>query len=335
MPYTNLTNVADYDALLGEIRNFLNATGDWTIHQDLVGPDEGVASGGRQLVMSNGDVLVGLRSTDTGVGADRLYMFDGIPPYASGPTTLDSLNQNSGIRYSDGVINSSSDPGVRNLQTWAGPFPNAHLFTDDPSTYCHVVVERAAGVFVHLGFGHLHKFGTWTGGAYYGSHFWSSGVNIIDSPSNGLHQAFFDQTNTGARSWTVHYEGSGQKWIAANGGGNTDPPVLNGVTRKLGISSVRGGFGRMFKNIAESLFSGFIPLGPIVIGAHEATDTPDTVRFVGQLPDVRTINITNLSPGESLFIGADEWLAFPLMAKNGAAGQYNSGVSGLAYLKRS
>lgn len=333
MAYTLLTNVADYDALLGEIRNFLNATGDWTIHQDLTGPDEGVASGGRQLVMSNGDVLVGLRSTDTGVGADRLYMFDGIPPYGS-PPSLDQLPDNSGIRYSDGIINSASDPGVRTLQTWAGPFPTAHLFTDDPSTYCHVVVERAAGVFVHMGFGHLHKFGTWTGGAYYTSHFWQSGASIIDQPNSSFHQTFFDQASTGARAWTVHYEGSGQKWIAPNGGSAFDPAVLNGVQRKLATGSGRGGFGRMFKNIAESLFSGFIPLGPIVVGAHEATDTPDTLRFVGQVPDVRLVNVTNLSPGDSLFIGADEWLAFPLMAKNGATGQYNSGVSGLAYLKR-
>src|SRR5262245_47462990 len=151
--YTQLTNVADFDDLLGEIRNFLNLTGDWTIHQDLLTPDEGASAGGKQLVMSNGDVLVGLRSTTSGPGANRLYLFDGITPYASGPTTLDSLNQNSGIRYDNGVITSSSTPSARHFQTAAGPFPNAHLFTDDPSTYFHLALERSAGVFVHMAFG--------------------------------------------------------------------------------------------------------------------------------------------------------------------------------------
>lgn len=329
MPYTLLTNVASFDALLTEIRNFLDATGDWTIHRDLTAPDEGAASAGHELVVSNGDVLAGLRSTTTGVGANRLYLMDGIPPYSS-PPSFDQLNGNSGIRYTDSIVNSAADPAIRHLQQWAGPFPTAHLFTDDPSTYCHVVVERTAGVFVHLAFGHLLKFGTWTGGAYYSAHWWGTDVTTIDQPAAAAHSPLFDNGASGAKSWTAHYEGSGEDWII---GGQADA-TLNGVNRKAGTATVRGGMGAIFKNIAESLFSGFIPLGPIVIGAQTTSDTPDTVRWIGQVPDIRIVNITNIAPGDSLLIGADEYVCFPLMAKNGATDQYNSGVSGLAYLKR-
>jgi hypothetical protein len=331
MPYTALANVASYDALLGEIRNFLNGTGDWTIHQDLVAPDEGVASGGRQLVMSNGDVLVGLRSTDTGVGSDRLYLSDGVPPYASGPTTFDSLNNNSGPRYSDGVINSANDPGFRHLQKFAGPFPTAHLFTNDPSTYCHVAVEVQAGVWKHLLFGNMIKFGTWTGGAYYSCTHWDLSSNEIDNPSSSSHNSVFDAGGNGGGvgyDWTVRYLFSGNHWIAQNA--TTAFVSQAGVTRFQGGAGFRGGYGNAFR-MPESLFSGLIPLAPCLFQAIRSTDVPITTRFIGQLPDVRQVDITNLSPNEILSIGSDDWRCYPLKAKNGGVDQYNSGVNGIAY----
>ena len=327
--YTPLVNVASYDALLGEIRNFLNSTGDWTIHQNLVAPDEGVASGGRQLVMSNGDVLVGLRSTDTGVGGDRLYLSDGIPPYASGSTSFDNLNQNSGPRYSDGTINSASDPGFRHLQTFAGPFPTAHLFTDDPSTYCHVAVEVQAGVWKHLLFGNMIKFGTWVGGGYYTCTHWALDTSNIDSPGSPNHNSIFDAGPAGAGvgyDWTVHYDFGANHWIAQNA-----TTAFPGVTRLQGAAGFRGGYGHAFKQIPESLFSGLIPLAPCLIQAVRATDVPPTTRFIGQIPDIRQVNITNLEPNEVLTIGADQWRVYPLKAKNGGADQYNSGINGIAY----
>lgn len=327
MPYTALANVASYDALLGEIRNFLNATGDWTIHQNLITPDEGVASGGRQLVMSNGDCLVGLRSTDTGVGTNRLYLVDGIPPYASGPTTFDSLNNNSGPKYSDAVINSANQPGFRHLQQFAGPFPTAHLFTNDPSTYCHVAIEVQAGVWKHLCFGNMIKFGTWTGGAYYACTRWALGESEIDNPSTNSHHVPFDSgpCSDASAEWTVHYVHGSDLWIAP-----TETAAFT-TQRRLGYGAFRGGYGHAFKSLPESLFSGLIPLAPAFFQAVRASDVPPTTRFIGQVPDVRQVNITNLQPNEILSIGSDDWRCYPLAAKNGGNDQYNSGFNGIAY----
>lgn len=333
MPYQLLTNVADYDAVLGAIRDFLNATGDWTFHQDLVAGVIGSGAGGRQLVASCGDVLVGLRSTTTGAGANRLYLFDGVPPYASGTTDLDNLNLNSGIRITGGTVTSASEPSERHLQQFAGPFPSLHLFTDDPSTYCNVALEVSAGIWKHLCFGNLLKFGTWTGGGYYAAHYWSLGVNDIDNAASSFHHPIFDNNSVGIeRAWTVHMDLGSTKWISATAG------TTNSVVRDQGRASFRGGFGETFKNIRESQFSGFIPLAPVLVQHVKTADTPDTIRMIGQVPDIRMVNIANIAPGDTLTIGSDEYLCFPLNTKKDPAtldDNYNSGYAGIAYRKRS
>lgn len=334
MPIERLTNVADFDDLIGEIRTFLNATGDWTIHRDLAAPDEGVASGGRILVVSNGDVLAGLRSTTTGVGAGRIYLFDGIPPYTGTPN-LDALPDNSGIVMTDSTYNSATTPAARVFTTqFSGPFPTAYLFSDSPSTYCHVVIEVSAGKYRHLMFGNLQKFGTWTGGGYYASHAWASDADRVDVPSHIEHSIPFDGATgaSHARQWTVHYEGGGHKWVSPQ------EASLNGVSRRRAFGSARGGFGTTFRSIQESAFSGLIALNPVTVWPVTSTDTPVTTRCAGRVPDVAEINIGNLAPGASYFIGADEWIVFPIATKGLPAARLdveNSGYYGLAYLVRS
>lgn len=333
MPIERLTNVADFDDLLGEVRTFLAATGDWTIHRDLLTPDEGVAAGGRILVVSNGDVLAGLRSTTTGDGAGRLYLFDGVPPY-SGTPNLDALPGNSGIVMTDAAYTGATVPSARVFTTtFAGPFPTAFLFSDDPSTYCHIVIEVTAGQYRHVLFGNLHKFGVWTGGGYYASHRWATDTSNVDLPSSPVHSIPFDGAASASQAaqWTVHYEGGGFQWISPSQGD------LNGVSRRRAKGSVRGGFGNLFRSITESAFSGLVALNPVTVWPVTSTDTPVTTRCAGRVPDLAEVNMRNFSPGDSYFIGADEWIVFPVATKGLPAARLdveNSGYYGLAYLVR-
>ena len=52
------------------------------------------------------------------------------------------------------------------MNTWAftGPYVGHYFFTD--GTCVHAVLEVASGVFNHISFGNVSKFGTWTGGEY-------------------------------------------------------------------------------------------------------------------------------------------------------------------------
>jgi hypothetical protein len=98
-------------------------------------------------------------------------------------------------------------------------------------------------------------------------------------------------------------------------------------------SVFRGGFGRAFSNKAESPYSGLISLAPVLVGAERTSDNPNTLRWIGYAPDQAACNIQNLAPGEEYPIGGDTWVIFPLVAKNGADDQYNSGTYGIAYKK--
>jgi hypothetical protein len=338
MPYLKLTSVASFDALLGEIRTFLNDTGDWTIIQSLITPDYDVPppnpeadppepdlrAHGRQLRMLQGDCLVCLRSTTAGVGINFLYMLDGHPANSG---NSDTMNGNSGLRWDTGIAQEQG-ANVRNLGQWPGPFPTAHLFTNDPSTYCHVVVEVQAGVYRHLVFGNLVKYGSWTGGGYYGVTNWVEGDNFIDSPSYQSHTVPFDTAEgQSTHGTTVRFVNGVNKWIA------TAPVTLNGVNRLKMAGHFRGGFGRAFTNLAESPYSGLIALSPVMVGAIRETDNPDTLRWIGYAPDMASVNMQNLAPGAEYTLGSDVWVVFPLCAKNGAEDQFNSGTYGVAYLK--
>lgn len=333
MPIERLTNVTDFDDLLGEIRTFLNATGDWTIHRDLLSPDEGAGAGGRILVVSNGDVLAGLRSTTSGPGAGRLYLFDGIPPYTGTPN-LDALPGNSGVTMASGDYTTSTTANAKVFtNAFNGPFPTAFLFTDDPSTYCHVAIEVSAGKFRHIMFGNLHKFGTWTGGGYYGSHRWTTDAANIDLPSGNNHSVPFDgaQGAPDGGIWTLHYQGGGFTWVCPL------QNTFNGVQRRRARGSVRGGFGNLFRSVQESAFSGFVALNPVTLWPVTTTDSPISTRCAGRVPDVAEINMRNFVPGESYFIGSDEWIVFPIATKGVPTDRLdveNSGYYGLAYLVR-
>lgn len=336
MTYQKVTNVANYDAMLGLLSTFIGGLTGWTITNNLGAATVDVAgasaANGRVLIAGKGDCLVGLRSTVSGPGANRLYLFDGVAPFASG--NEGNLNGNSGLGslYIGSSVVNNGGVSSRGLQQFVGPYPTLYLFSNATADYVHCVLEVQTGVFLHLHFGNLIHFGTWTGGGYYSCTVWNLGDNTqgnpISIPGSNSHTAPFDNQPTFVFDWTVHYEQGADHWIAPSG-----DTTQGGVIRRQGRGSVRGGFGRAFKNITESLFSGLIPLAPILIGKVQQADTPPTIRFIGEVPDFRMINMTNLAPADEFSIGSDTWKVFPLSSKNGAVHSVNSGVAGFAYKK--
>lgn len=337
MSYSNVTAVANMDAVLGNISTFL-ATCGWTITDNLTTPGVDGTVGaalGRVIIAAKGDCLVTLRSTTSGSGANRLYLLGAYGAYTSGGDG--SLPTNDGLNTSNGYTNGAGSTlvaaggaAIRGFQQQAGPFPNLYLFSDSGGNYIHIVLEVFAGVFRHMHFGNLLKFGTWTGGAYFASTTWSQSTssNTIGNPADGSHDVPFDNKITTNMGWTVHYEHSTDKWIA-----NVSDALYGTVQRREGRASVRGGFPSMFKYQKESFFSGLIPLSPVIIGAVRESDNPVTTRWIGQVPDFRQINMTNLLAAQEFSIGADTWKVFPMCSLNTVVGQNGSKVAGFAYKK--
>lgn len=340
MSYTHLTNVGSYDALLSSIQSVLNTDG-WTFGRNYTGPgiDSSPTAGGHEVVASKGDCLVGLRSTTSSPGQNRLYLCDGVPPFGS-PCHVTNLPSNSGISFGTSSSNAATlkdsadnHSTFRYLQQAAGPFPTADIFTDG-ANYCHVAVQISAGIWGHLQFGNLKKYGTWTGGGYYACTFWSLSSDGVSIPGSSNHQTPFDndglQFTTGmGHEWTVHYENGADKWLTVTEG------TLNSVQRREGRSAGRGGFGKQWYSNALTPFSGNVPLARVMVFAKRRTDTPKTVRPIGEVRDFRMLNIQNLVPGTTYTLGPDNWMVFPIRTKKTPSVNDsltpNSGYYGVAY----
>lgn len=337
MAYSNVTTLTNMDAVLTAITTFLSGLTGWTIHTSLGTPTVGSAAGGHVTIASNGTTMVGLRSTTAGSNINQLVLFSGLGAYSSG--IEGSLNGDDGMGASYTTTNITNGTLFRGFQSLTGPFPNLYMFSNASGDYVHIVLEWSTGKFRHMAFGKVTQFGTWPGGngSYFAGSFWSqSGLGsggttqIIDQPTSFAHALPFDNhpSNSGALlDWTLNYSNGTDVWIGPN------EATFGSVQHRQGRGGVRGGANRMYKNIPESLFSGLVPLGPMVLGAQKNTDSPVTVRFVGQVPDFRTINITHLAPAAEFTIGSDTWKCFPLSSKGHTNGQESSLFAGLAYKK--
>lgn len=333
MAYQKVTNVASMDAVLGYLSTFIGTLGGFTIDNNLGAPVVATGGGGRLLIAHAGDLSFCLRSGTAVAGIqDKLILLAGLIPF--GGTDDSNFNGNPGDISSGSYSNGGLAGGAAILNgfcdaAFPGPFPTLYMFSDT-TTYVHIVVEVLAGVFRHMLLGNLTKFGTWTGGAYYSGMRWNQTVGFINQAAYSQHMPPFDNNNsiTAPGNWLVHYEHGGDKWITPGG-----DAMVGTTQRREARGSVRGGMGHAFKNIQESLFSGLIPLTPVLVGAVRTSDTPITDRWIGKVPDWRMVNMTNLTAAQEIAIGADTWKCFPMAAKNGLAGFHNSGVAGFAYKK--
>lgn len=326
------TSVAGPDGGLTHIRNFINSTlTGWTIHQDNVDPGAGQNSaGGRLLVASKGDVLVGIRSTTTGSSNGNLHLFDGVPPWTT-PVNADSLPGNSGIR----VTNTQYDDTTGAWRFWnevGGTWPRMWIFGNNSPSYVHVVAEISTDIFYHMHFGELTKIGTWTGGAYYGADFWGRGLTAIDDPGSTTHTVSFDGASpSSGKATTVHCATTvpTSSWLGLQEGSDI---TLNSVQRRMGeCGPLRGGWGLEWWQPNAAPMNGQVPLYPIHIFYRDTAPTPDAMHHLGYVTDLRVLNINALQPAQDLSIGGDTWRAFPLKRKNGADNTFNSGFYGLAY----
>lgn len=205
-----------------------------------------------------------------------------------------------------------------------GPYTSYHFFTDHATagTYVHVVLEYSSGQYRHMGFGNLSKIGDWTGGEYCYGHFWSQLAADIDSPTDALHACPWDSIGASAADKypTMHVEGlpdqgGSGKWGVMWGGtsaGNDTAAVarinLLGGMRDSPLMNTYGGFSTNPAN-------GFVAMVPLAVWYKNATPTPDELTLLGFAPDVRYVNMKNLTPGAVYTVGSAKWRVFPLVRK--------------------
>lgn len=135
-------------------------------------------------------------------------------------------------------------------------------------------------------------------------------------------------------------------WVMYNGHVLGDNTLLlsNNIKRRIAQSAYninkRNDFYAMdvLLNCSPSPSTGITTLIPLLIFDEKGNDS---ITFIGQAPDIRAVNVYNYLPGESMFLGDDEWVVFPLRSKRfpdedlkfNKKEVFNSDLFGVAYRK--
>ena len=219
-------------------------------------------------------------------------------------------------------------PGWTQTNALSGPFAAYYLFGG--AEYLHVVVEVVTNRFAHFHIGTLEKAGNYTGGEY------QTGTSINLQPSyqndpESVYNGYPFDANNAYRSDSYNYyridaDGAQHNWVTAttSNGGSDATRVAQGFLR--GSSSIQSLIGRSPNHLTGQA----ILLPSLIVGPRPAGGTA----IYGTVPDVRAVNIANISPKEVVTIGSDEWMIFPIVRK-GWGTQYDmqSGNYGIAYRK--
>lgn len=216
-------------------------------------------------------------------------------------------------------------------------------FFSDGSTYVHAAIETQVPLlnFVHLSFGLISKKGTWTGGSYIAGTAWGIQSGVTTDPTDVRHNLLWEghQNQSGNVCSTINVEGLPTEPVDSKyaviagalsfGQRGTDG---DGEQRMLVHGGMRGGFlYNELKFLAANPNNGFVPLWPVEMYYRESSTN---WRILGTVPDVRGVNITNLSPREEFTVASDTWKVYPWIQKSASGTGSESGTSnGLAYKK--
>lgn len=203
-----------------------------------------------------------------------------------------------------------------------GPFTKYYFFAgegDEP--YIHIVVEVDSGRFRHFGFGHLVKFGTWTGGEYAYAHVWIAGAASDDVKSTQHTFGMDGVSLTFTDGCTVHMEGVtdqgvNEKWGMCSSRSSPIGTDRAGEDRIALQGGTRSGFwGYYLSWVPYSTPNAYKPFMPIPLITRNTAAAPDTWLWLGEWPDVAIVNMTSFTPAQEITIGSDTWMVFPWVRK--------------------
>lgn len=326
---------ADMDALINtHLKTFMTGDG-WTLNDDSW-PDH--------LHLSKGQCFASFRQQlqtfNDGNGVSRtdgeLRMHLG-SAYNSSPGSGDARYIGQTDSVCSGLTNTqlprANDLNNSSMQYW--------IFSggvSDPD-YVYMVVETRGGHYSHIWVGNLDKLGgTYSpGGAFLAGTFYnwwpSLADNVVSDAAANFsatqhHLPMFSTSSSSNQYPITIYTG------VANTGGNVVDTMLHrsgqGTNSRYvyALSDrsqattldglIRGGhWASQFLAAGPSGVNGYAPFLPIpIIGNVDGANQNIQGQFLGQLPNIRMVNIKNLDPETDISITPDTWVVFPVRSKN-------------------
>ena len=311
---TTPTNMATFAA---DLFSFANTNG-WTIDDDATATPGALNNGTTYIQMDWNTISVAIYQslgwlTPTNIGAEA--------------------DDSGSGGFNDGV-----DRGLHVPVGSTGPYTSAHFFTDDNTTptYIYAVLEYAPGLFRHMAFGEITKVGNWTGGSFAFGSYWNPSATTTDNPKSPNHTIPFEglSTSSAGQHGTLHMEGfpdqtASGKWGVVWGGtaAGTD-------TAAVGRDNVYGGMRNgplmnAFGWVASNPVNGFINLVPLPLFYRNTVSSK--VTLLGFAPDIRYVNMKNLTPNTDYTVGSETWRVFPMarkqFLKNDTEESWNAGIA--------
>lgn len=212
----------------------------------------------------------------------------------------------------------------------AGSYTAYHFFAKTSSSpYLHVMLEIQSNLYASLFVGTLNTVGGASPAVYVTSSFWLYGSQ---------NQSFWDSGTSLAVGHPLHND-SNQTRIGVTVDGTLQwfgayDEASSPVRARLPIAENQGS---QFDSIActPNTFNGLSPLFPAPIFVERAVG--NVFSYVGDVPDLRFINMSNITPKDEQTIGSDTWKIFPLIQKslpiNTGFAPASSGMYGVALLK--
>jgi hypothetical protein len=230
----------------------------------------------------------------------------------------------------DGLETPDNQPGMSETRAqcncYDGPFGEVFFFADDsPAEHFHVVINIDGIRYRHATFGMLDKFGAYTGGTYFDAIHWDD----ADGTANGNpldldhHQLFSCSSAANTNIGAVRCDLDGETDYFA---GFANPGELTGPNATGGFGSENAGEGgsygdgfrtkSAFYDRSINTWTGRTPLQHIQIRVQRADNfyTP-----IGEVPNIRFLNMTRYVAGEEFTLGADTWKVFPWIKQGGTA----------------
>jgi hypothetical protein len=215
-----------------------------------------------------------------------------------------------------------ASPYTQRSNAMSGSFAGYHFFAAE--TYLHIMVEVDPGLYRPILFGKLADSDDYDGG-HYSAAVHATGTSFQSTLFLSTSAPFYDDAARPACSVTVDgFSG----FLPFSGPAPVGGTVLRSCDfYMLGVfGSTQYHFYSDSYEIGPNTLNGIAPFSPMQMFAPR---TGGGLSPMGYVHDFRLVNIQDISPGQVLTIGANEWLVFPLTEK-GAAG---SGNYGLAFKK--
>lgn len=294
--------------LLGALRSFAAANG-WT-------EDRWAANGaGYTLSIHKGTAYLHFRSAVNEILRVGYSNVTGIA--VSGSTGYDGAKS---WYLQPGAPTDSASTSIFNGIYGIGASNNYWLFANTSPDSIWMVVEVSAGVYHHLGFGEIAKYGTLSGGTFFTGSFTMDGyvntatANYVDGDSSDRYRGlpFWNGDQYHGACVLANAEGTLQWYTAC------DYSCSLGATRRVRSIYSFGGWtnslGYSWYTRGPNTLNGIAPMLPVYVSVESTS--AGIFYPIGYLPHIRFMNIHSNAPQEIITLGADQWMVFPAHSKN-------------------